>query len=176
MDQSYAITEKLLSRFAHTIGEDYGRYRNHVNRVFSFCILMDDDTDNIQKYAIAAVYHDIGIWTNKTIDYLEPSIAQMKGYLIESNKQEWMEEIMLMIHWHHKITPYRGKFSKTVEIFRKADWIDVSLGTLRYEVKSQELKELKTQFPNLGFHWFLIRQIAKNLLRHPLNPLPMFTK
>lgn len=176
MEQSYAITEKLLSRYAHTIGEDYRRYRNHVNRVFSFCVLLDGNEENIQKYAIAAVYHDIGIWTNKTIDYLEPSIAQLKGFLIESGKQEWIDEISFMIQWHHKITPYKGNYSRTVEIFRKADWIDVSLGTLRYGIPLHDIKELKTEFPNLGFHWFLARQITKNLLQHPLNPLPMFSR
>jgi len=175
MEQTYEITERLLYRFKLQIGEDYARYRNHVNRVFSFCIHLDEGR-NSEKYAIAAVFHDIGIWTEQTIDYLEPSIAEAEKYLIESGKQEWIEEISLMIHWHHKTSTYKGNYSKTVETFRKADWTDVSLGVLHYGIQSAEIQNIKKQFPNLGFHWFLIKKISRNLLQHPLNPLPMFTR
>jgi hypothetical protein len=34
---------------------------------------LDMKNGNEEKYAIAAVFHDIGIWTTHTIDYLDPS-------------------------------------------------------------------------------------------------------
>ncbi len=122
------------------------------------------------------MFHDIGIWTNQTIDYLDPSIEQAKLYLTEVGRKEWIPEITQMIHWHHKISRYENVHYQTIEIFRKADWIDVTLGMLSFGVASQDIKRLKKQFPNLGFHWFLVKKIIKNLFKHPLNPLPMFTK
>jgi len=55
--------------------------------------LLDKDKRNEKKYANAAVYHDIGIWTDQTIDYLDPSVAQANKYLSEIGKAEWIEEM-----------------------------------------------------------------------------------
>lgn len=151
-------------------------YRNHVYRVYLNCLMIDPLNENRPKYAIAAVFHDIGIWTDQTFDYLAPSILQAKQYLAEIDKQEWFEEISLMIDWHHKISKYKGKNEALVENFRKADWIDVSLGLKTYGFDKSKIKQNLKSIPNLGFHWFLLKQSFRNLLKSPLNPLPMFKK
>lgn len=174
MKDSYEIIEVMMASYKSTIGKDYHRYKNHVCRIYSYCKQMDDSHYNNTKYAIAAVFHDIGIWTDATFDYIEPSIEQASSYLTTINRQEWIEEITLMISWHHKISSYKKDNYETIEIFRKADWIDVSLGILNFEVKPKEIKLIKQQLPNLGFHVFLLKNIFKNLFKHPLNPLPMF--
>ncbi|HLP64686.1 HD domain-containing protein [Flavobacterium sp.] len=174
--EKHAIIDSLLCPFKPIIGEDYNRYRNHVCRVFSNCLYLDNQKEHVEKYAIAAVYHDIGIWTDDTIDYLQPSIAQAKLYLTKIGKSHWNEEVSKMIDWHHKINVYQENDFETVEIFRKADWTDVSLGVLSHGIPKQLLNTDKKQFPNLGFHWFLIKKILANLTKHPLNPLPMFKK
>jgi hypothetical protein len=69
-----------------------------------------------------------------------------------------------------------GDHEKTVEVFRKADWIDVSLGLLTYGYDKQKIKAMRRRFPNAGFHWFLIKQSVQNLWKHPLNPLPVFKR
>ena len=166
--------EELLDRFKPVMADDYKKYKHHVYRVFLNCLLIDNDKNNEDKYAIAAVFHDIGIWTDHTIDYLEPSIEQLKTYLLQSGKYEWTEELSLMIYWHHKTKTYKGKFETTVESFRKADWIDVSLGTITYGIDRKKIKANRKLLPNEGFHWFLIKKIFKNFFRHPLKPLPMF--
>jgi len=76
MNSSDQLVDDLLKPFETVIGKDYKRYRNHVYRVFRNCLLIDEQAINQEKYAIAAVFHDIGIWTNHTIDYLDPSIQQ----------------------------------------------------------------------------------------------------
>jgi hypothetical protein len=81
-----------------------------------------------------------------------------------------------MIDQHHKISSYKGNFATTVEIFRKADWTDVSLGIIHFEVPATFIQQAKTQFPYKGFHFFLIKLFFKNLFQHPLNPLPMFKR
>jgi hypothetical protein len=63
-----------------------------------------------------------------------------------------------------------------VETFRKADWIDVTLGLFTYGFDKKTISTYRKSLPDLGFHLFLVKQITKNLLKHPLNPLPMFTR
>ena len=176
MEYPNQTIEYLLQRFRPALDGDFEKYRNHVYRVFSNCMLIDSDTTNQDRYAIAAVFHDIGIWTDGTFDYLNPSIEQVKIYLIETGRQDWIDEISMMIYWHHKMSRYEGENKSIVENFRKADWIDVSVGLLTFGADKHRIKESRVKFPNAGFHLFLIRQSVKNLFRHPLNPLPVFKR
>ena len=170
------LIEDLLQKFQPAIGPDYDKYRNHVYRVFLNCLLLDNNKENEDKYAVAAVFHDIGIWTNHTFDYLAPSAEQAKMYLTETHRQDWIEEIKLMIDNHHKISSYKQAHAKTVETFRQADWIDVSLGILTFQADKQSIKINKVKFRTLGFHRFLIKAATKNFIKHPSNPLPMFRR
>jgi hypothetical protein len=174
MEYSNETIELLMHQFKPVLGADYEKYKNHVYRVFLNCLLMGNEKNNEEKYAIAAVFHDIGIWTNSTFDYLDYSIEQVKIYLTKTDKQDWTDEIILMIYWHHKMSKYEGAHEKIVETFRKADWIDLSLGLLTYGFNKNSIKANRRAFPNLGFHIFLIKETIKNFLRHPLNPLPMY--
>ena len=173
MKQTDPRLDELLQRFKPVLGQDFEKYHNHVYRVFFNCMLMDEAPGNREKYAIAAVFHDIGIWTNHTFDYLDPSIAQVKIYLDETGRPDWFGEISNMIYWHHKLSPYRGEHEKTVEVFRKADWIDVSLGLLSFGFDRQKISASRRQFPNAGFHLFLVNQSVRNFFRHPLDRLPV---
>ncbi|UFH52240.1 HD domain-containing protein [Spirosoma sp. KNUC1025] len=176
MHYPYPLIEELLEKFRLSIGVDFDRYRNHVYRVFLSCLLLDDNKLNEEKYALAAVFHDIGIWTDHTFDYLNPSIEQAKIYLHSIGRQDWTDEISQMIYWHHKLSTYQGKFGKLVETFRKADWIDVSLGVFTFGIDTQKIRQNRRMLPNRGFHFFLVRETAKNLLKHPFNPLPIFKR
>lgn len=173
---SHSIIDKLLEPYKHVLNEDHLKYRNHACRVFLNCLAMDKDASNIEKYAIAAVFHDIGIWTNNTIDYLAPSIEQAKKYLLENGRGVWIEEISQMIYWHHKTSSYKGEYERIVEAFRRADYIDVTFGLITYSLDRKTVAAIRKPFPNAGFHLFLLKKIGKRLLLHPLNPLPMFTK
>jgi len=169
------LIDEILEKYRPAILADYERYRNHVYRVFSNCILLDPEVANHEKYAIAAAFHDIGIWTNHTFDYLHPSERQAKLYLPEIGKKELIEEITSMIHWHHKVTSFQGMHQKTIDTFRKADWIDILLGFNPFGQK-ENFRDARKKFPNLGFHLFLIRQTSKRFFKHPLSPLPMLRK
>lgn len=171
---SNALIDNVLRRFQSEIGPDYERYRNHVYRVYSFCLQLDKSDVNRDKYAIAAAFHDLGIWTDHTFDYLQPSMWLAELYLEESGRAAWNAEIAQMIYWHHKLSPYAGE--ATAEIFRRADWIDVSLGALRFGLERQAIRSIRKQWPNAGFHLFLLKKSAVNFLEHPLNPLPVFKK
>ena len=173
--KSSEVIEEVLEKYRPAILNDYDRYRNHVYRVFSNCLLLDPEVANHEKYAIAAALHDVGIWTNHTFDYLHPSERQAILYLTEIGKTELIEEITSMIHWHHKVTSFQGMHQKTIDTFRKADWIDISLGVITFGQK-ENFRAARRQFPNLGFHLFLIKQTSKRFFKHPLSPLPMLRK
>ncbi|MCC6583384.1 MAG: hypothetical protein IT271_06755 [Chitinophagales bacterium] len=173
--KQHPVIEALFASYSDVLGSDIERYKNHVYRIFNYSLYLSKNASE-EKYAIAAFFHDIGIWTNHTFDYLQPSIALAKEYLIQSGKENWSEEITLMIDQHHKISSYSGTFESTTEIFRKADWADVSLGLIRFEIPATFTQQAKTQFPYKGFHFFLVKLFFKNLLRHPLKPLPMFKR
>jgi hypothetical protein len=174
IEQSFDEVGGLLLHYMEVIGADYRKYHHHVCRVVGNCLLIDGNESNRHKYVIAGVFHDIGIWTNHTIDYLAPSVSAAVSYLNQSNQAELISEVIEMINWHHKTTSYKGRFSDTVNCFRKADWIDVSLGTLSFGTDSRLVAMNRIRFPNCGFHAFLIRKLAVNFLKHPLSPLPMF--
>lgn len=176
MENHEQAVDRLLQPFRKELGSDYEKYKNHACRVLGACVLLDSGTADGEKYAIAAAFHDIGIWTHHTLDYLGPSAAQAAAYLERVGKADWADEVGLMICWHHKMTPYTGDYRHSVETFRRADWIDVSLGLMRFGTDKKSLRENRKRWPNLGFHLFLVKGTFKNLLRHPLNPLPMFRK
>ncbi|MCB0651538.1 MAG: hypothetical protein KDC85_09715 [Saprospiraceae bacterium] len=168
--------DSILSEYESILGNDFTAYRNHVYRIFNFSMILDDHPENISRYAIAASLHDLGIWTHKTFDYLEPTLNLTKNYLAGAGQQSLEAEILLMIDMHHKMSRYTGPFAQTVEAFRRADWIDVSMGLLKFGVSGEAHRKVKEAFPYKGFHRFLLRQTFKRFLSHPLDPLPMFKK
>jgi hypothetical protein len=127
-----------------------------------------------EKFAVAAHFHDLGIWTDATFDYLAPSIARALCHLERNGRGEWSAEIAQMIAQHHKVTAYLANDGHLVESFRRADWIDVSLGVRRFGVDRSLILEVRSAFPNAGFHRRLVQLGARRLRSHPFNPLPMF--
>ena len=173
--QQHEVIDIILATHQNVLGKDFKAYRHHVYRIFNFALLQDSKVENIEKYAVAAAFHDIGIWTHSTFDYLAPSIQLATKHLQQTDKVTDIEEVSLMIDLHHKMSVYKGKF-RAVEIFRKADWIDVSMGLMTFGLDKKVLREVKKTFPYNGFHLFLMKQTMKNFLQHPLHPLPMFKK
>lgn len=169
------IIEALFASYAPVLGKNQEGYKNHVYRIFNYCMYMSNGQCE-EKYAIASVFHDIGIWTHNTFDYLKPSVELASAYLLHSNKKEWMEEISRMIDNHHKVTRYTGDYADTVEIFRKADWADVSMSFIPFDIPDDIIKQTEAVFPYKGFHLTLVSLFARNLIQHPLKPLPMFRK
>lgn len=164
--------EQLTSHWKNALGSNYQAYRNHIYRVINLCALLDDLNDTeLRQVVIAACFHDIAIWLDDTFDYLTPSRQYAEHYLEQQGLAEWADVIGPMIEQHHKITPYKGH--KLAEIFRRADWIDVTLGLRRFGLRSSETRKVRTTFPNAGFHPFLLRRSGRELLSHPWNPLPM---
>ena len=168
-----SIIDNILNTCKHDLGNDYDQYRNHVYRVYNFAVPYVTLSSDIETLSIAAAFHDLGIWTNKTFDYLQPSIDLAKQYSAANHlSPETISEIETIINQHHKLT--RIKSSALAEIFRQADLVDLSLGLFGCGRKGNYIRMIRKAFPNKGFHINLLRLFIKNLLKNPLKPLPMF--
>jgi hypothetical protein len=173
------LLNDILSDWEALIGDDFQGYKNHVQRMVLCCFALSDlantelsDKDK-EKIIIAGAFHDIGIWVENTLDYLPPSLPPAREYLKKRGLEAWTTEIELMITEHHKFKAYKNPDYPLVELFRKGDLVDFSLGAVRFGLDKQEIKQLKAKIPNAGFHKGLLKKVAKWFIKHPLNPAPM---
>ncbi len=167
---NHQYINEILKAYQQVLGNQFESYRNHVYRVYNLTLLLSNSSlINKEEIAVAAAFHDLGIWTNKTLDYLAPSITLAKEFALEKGIKT--DEIENMILYHHKILRYAS--SKVVDNFRKADLADVTFGFINFGVNRRTIKELTTLFPNLGFQRFVLKVILRYIVRHPLNPLPI---
>ena len=154
--------EDLLVRYASQIGVDFDGYRNHVYRCITYAMhLLNNSPEYMQIVETAFVYHDIGLWTDHELAYLEPSEAVA---LEDNEKYGWgldPDALRGVIHWHHKVFRYKGPNQDVIEACRKADWIDATKGWLRKGVSRSAIAEVESTFPNCGFHKTLMR-LAKD--------------
>jgi hypothetical protein len=168
------LLEEILGHWRTSLGADYHAYRYHGYRVLNFCLAFGDaSAEAFDKVSIAAAFHDLGIWTHHTFDYLAPSQTLARDYLIRTRRDTWTDEVEAMIAFHHKLARYTGRADLLVEPFRKADWIDVSRGRFRFGLPPSFVRDNLAAFPNAGFHQRLAIFTLKRLATHPFSPLPM---
>jgi hypothetical protein len=171
---SIPIVDGVLDHYATALGHDFIAYRNHVHRVVNLCVAVTGGSrDDLDKIAVAAAFHDLGIWTNHTFDYIAPSVSLAREYLAARSRADWIPEIEAMISNHHKIMRARAHPDWLVEGFRRADWIDVSCGFRRFGVARPFIELLFATWPSAGFHWRLVQLTVDRFRTHPLSPLPM---
>ena len=168
------MLDELLAAHQEPLGSDFTAYRNHTYRVVNLCVAFSSNNpEQREKIIIAAAFHDLGIWTDGTLDYLSPSIRLAKAYLARLGRTDWAPEITQMILEHHKISRYREHPEWLVEPFRRADWVDVSRGLLTFGLPRKLLREINMVWPSAGFHQRLVQLTLERLRTHPWSPLPM---
>jgi predicted metal-dependent HD superfamily phosphohydrolase len=166
--------EEILGPWRDAVGADYPGYRNHVYRVIHFALTLGGLAGSEkEKVVVAACFHDLEIWSDRTFDYLAPSVALARAYLDEHGLAAWAPEIEAMIDQHHKLRRVRNPDRPLVETFRRADLVDVSLGAVRFGLPRGYVREVRRRFPDAGFHRTLLRLAAGRFRRHPTDPLPM---
>ncbi|MEM7310868.1 MAG: phosphohydrolase [Planctomycetota bacterium] len=167
--------EALFEPYRDVIGADLPGYRNHVYRTLTYAMhLLSRDEAARPVVETALVYHDIGLWTDAELAYLEPSEAKVRE---DAERHGWGLDIDLAvaaIHWHHKVTRYRGKGAPIVEAIRRADWIDATQGRVRKGLTRQQIAKVEADIPNEGFHDALQRlavELGGSALRGNLRVL-----
>lgn len=170
----HGLIEETLDAFRTAIAGDLTAYRGHVYRVFNVCrALAPHAAARDDKIAYAAAFHDLGIWSDRTVDYLPPSSQRLRERLEHDQRAAWSRELSDMVELHHKLTPYRGPSAELVEAFRRADLVDLSLGLVRFGLPRAWLGELTKTFPAAGFHTRVAQLVGGWALTHPLRPFPM---
>ena len=169
-----AVLDEILDQHRAALGENLVPYRNHCCRVVSFCAALPGVAPAaLERITLAAAFHDLGIWTAGTFDYLAPSEQLATAYLHARGHAGLVAEIGAMIREHHKLTPARAGAAWLVEPFRRADLVDVSRGAVRFGLSPALVRAAYEAWPGAGFHRNLVRLAAKRFVRHPLSPLPM---
>lgn len=168
------LLDEILEPWESTIGDDFEGYKNHVTRMLNFCFyLVIPSEEERKKLIIAAAFHDIGIWSGNTVDYLPPSLVQARNYLNENGLEAWTEEIELIISEHHKVRQVKNDQYPLIEWFRRADLVDFSLGLIRHDVPKSFIEEVKDALPNAGFHKRLMELTWQQIKKDPFHPAPM---
>lgn len=144
--------ESLFAPYREIIGDDYPAYRGHVYRAITYAMhFLNGDEEVRPLVETVFVYHDIGLWTENELAYLEPSEAYA---LADNVKYGWGFDPQLLkgaIHWHHKVFPYRGPNQQIVEAVRKGDWIDATNGKFRKGLSKAQVKAVQDAIPNYDF-------------------------
>lgn len=175
--QRHPRIESLFDTYAERFGRDQTAYRNHIYRVVNLVASQRPLTEEeLDQVAIAGFFHDAGIWLAGTFDYLEPSARLAGHYLEEQGLQDWQDPVRDMVLNHHKLTRFSSDALSLGEMFRRADWTDVSLGLLRFGIPSARVRRIRQVFPNAGFHTLLLKLSGQQLLNQPWRPLPMLRR
>jgi hypothetical protein len=167
----HAIVEEVLATFGEALGSHVTAYRGHVYRTLNFANALAGTTSD--SLAVAAVFHDLGIWSDGTFDYLAPSAARAARYLADKQGSIDGAEVDRMILLHHKVRPCPEDAGPLAEAFRRADLVDVSFGALRFGLPRAFVSEVRATFPNAGFHRGIARAAVGWIKAHPTRPLPM---
>lgn len=164
----HPVLDPVLKRHEQELGDDYTAYRNHCLRVMSFARhhLVQPDDRTVALLAYAAAYHDLALWTDATLDYIEPSVAVMKrdraAIGIDSEDYfpmtaEELSAVSEMIRQHHKVTTWQGPNEELVNAFRRGDWTDASYGVVRHGLPPSYVQAAYIVVPEAGFHRCLMR-------------------
>jgi hypothetical protein len=172
MNSKYPLLDQILTEYSLQLGRQLVGYSNHCVRILENCRLLGAQAD-ADLFQIATAFHDLGIWTNGSFDYIEASVDAFLGSRFSRPCREENEVVVEMIRCHHKLTQC-GPLGSMAEVFRNADWIDVTWGIRSFGLDRRALGRVRAERPNRGFHFFLAKRTLLWGVRHPWNPLPMF--
>ena len=71
--ERHPIIDDAMAQWKATVGGDWQAYRNHAYRVYNFSRAQYDTDSAAEGFAVASAFHDLGIWPERTFDYLETS-------------------------------------------------------------------------------------------------------
>jgi len=169
------MLDELLNPHRAGLGAKYWGYRAHCYRMVNWARLVTDaEPFREDKLAIMTVLHDLPFFLTGDLVYLEKACALATAHLRDIAREEWTEELHLMIRNHHKVRSYAGPYAPLVEACRKADWIDVTFTKVRFGIPRRLVVEVRSTFPmNEAYKGLAIPAIAKFAAAHPTCPLPM---
>lgn len=175
-NKSIPRIEGILQYYSVALGPNYNAYRNHVYRVYHLALIfvktqLDQEDEEVLK--IATAFHDLGVWTHRSMDYIGASEDLCRSYLEENLMADLAPKVSTVMRFHHKLSEYEGEYAGLTEAFRKADLLDLSKGYIKKGLPKSFYQNLKEEFPFLGFHSLILKRVFTYALLHPWAPLPM---
>ena len=98
------------------------------------------------------------------------AFPEMQADVAHLRRVRWGNE---MHHDTSTLSLIGDEGAELIEPFRRADWIDVSLGVLTFGLPRERLREIFARWPNAGFHKRLVQLTLRQARAHPLRPLPV---
>ena len=86
-----ALAEEILDTWRPAIGADFPGYRGHVYRTLNLCHALAPTLDE-DRIAVAAAFHDLGLWPDGLLDYLPASVARATDWLDRGGRESWSPE------------------------------------------------------------------------------------
>jgi hypothetical protein len=167
----HIVLDTELAKFSVAMGEEMGAYRNHCLRVLSFAVahlggVKMVSPKSVDVMALALAYHDLGLWSDGALDYLEPSARQLEASTRDYSEDEDVFDVndiataRAIITEHHKLTDYhshddKGINANLVNAIRKADWADFTIGIVRFGLPARFVESAYTKIPEANFHMIL---------------------
>jgi hypothetical protein len=171
------VIESILEPYRTALGPSlYSGYRSHAYRMVHFArALTAPARDRDERLAVMAAFHDLPFCLSGNLDYLDAAADLADAWLNAHGRAAWREDVRRMISHHHKIRPYHGPSAPLVEATRKADWIDVTFGVLRFGLPRGYVQDVDAAFPLDGFYpgpaWRMVARYAVSNIRRPLPNL-----
>ena len=148
---------------------------NHTYRVANLCLAQANGrADAVEKVAIAVAFHDLGIWTDHTFDYLEPSVRLATAYLANAGHGRVGAGNLgddPRAPQDHSL-PGQSRVACRAVPSGRLDRRDARRDQLRRAAEFRP--ELYAAWPDAGFHKLLVALEFGHLWKHPLDPLPVF--
>ena len=174
---AHPVLDAILEEHRDALGEHRVGYRNHCLTVYNLVRAsgpLDGDEDT--AIAIACAFHDLALWTDDRMDYLEPSIDRARAWARVHGHEALVPLVDELILEHHKVTTASlSDRHPLVRRFRDADWSAFTFGWIPLDRFRPHRRAIASAFPDAGFHAFLTRRALRHLRSGGLrDPLPMF--
>ena len=167
------VLVNYLDQYADKLGDEREGYQNHCLRTLSFAeeFLRADGwspaqiAERREVVETALAFHDIALWSDGALNYLEPSAkqAEVKASHLSAEDAALVRDIIVQ---HHKFTPYSGSADDAVvNAVRKADWVDFTQSAgfcLRSGMPTGNIAEAHAHLPAAGFYDTLGKMPARH--------------
>lgn len=170
----YPHLDDELFSLASAVGHDFGAYRNHCLRVLTFtkyflpASFEKDFPGAIDLAATSIPYMRTGLWKEtKTnpLNHVESSKDHIDAALKASFTPPEMDILRAIVLQQHKITDYAGMDSEKgnilVNAVRKANWVDITMGLVRFGLPASLLEAAYEELNSAGFHRIVWERYTK---------------
>ena len=99
--ERHPFVEEMEARWGGALRAAREAYSGHAYRVLNYARALIGTEQHDDELALAAAFHDLGIWSDRTFDYLGPSQQRAEAFRREGAPGIDAELLALLISDHH---------------------------------------------------------------------------